>query len=100
MLKLIRTTIVGGVIFLIPIAILVAVIGKGLEITGAIGKPIAHLLPVDMIGGFAVAQVLAIVLLLVVCFVAGLRCPSRDRAQAGRRARSRCALKGSRPTRC
>ena len=72
MLKLIRTTIVGGVIFLIPIAILVAVIGKGLEITGAIGKPIAHLLPVDMIGGFAVAQVLAIVLLLLVCFLAGL----------------------------
>jgi uncharacterized membrane protein len=59
-------------IFLIPIVISVAVISKGLEITGVIAKSIAHVLPVDMIGGFAVAQVLAIVLLLLVCFVAGL----------------------------
>ena len=32
MLRLIRTTIIGGIIFLVPIAIFVAVIGKGLEI--------------------------------------------------------------------
>jgi hypothetical protein len=51
MLKLIRTTIIGGIIFLVPIAIFVAVIGKGLEITGAIAKPLARILPVDMIAG-------------------------------------------------
>jgi uncharacterized membrane protein len=72
MLKLIRTTIVGGIIFLVPIAIFVAVIGKGLEITGGISKPLAHVLPVNMIGGLAVARVLAIVLLLLICFLAGL----------------------------
>jgi uncharacterized membrane protein len=72
MLKVLRTTIVGGIIFLIPIVIFVAVIGKGLKITGVIATPIAHVLPVDMIGGFAVAQVLAIVLLLLICFLAGL----------------------------
>jgi uncharacterized membrane protein len=72
MLKLIRTTIIGGIIFLVPIAIFVAVIGKGLEITGAIAKPLARILPVDMIGGFAAAQVLAIALLLLICFLAGL----------------------------
>jgi uncharacterized membrane protein len=72
MLRLIRTTIIGGILFLVPIAILVAAIGKGLEVTGALAKPLVHVLPVDMIGGFAVAQVLAIVLLLLICFVAGL----------------------------
>ena len=46
MLKLIRTTIIGGIIFLIPVAIFVAVIGQGLKITGAIAKPVAALLPV------------------------------------------------------
>ena len=71
-LRLIRTTIIGGMIFLIPIAIFVAVIGHGLKITGAIAKPLAAVLPVDMIGGFAVANVLAIVLLLLICFIAGL----------------------------
>jgi uncharacterized membrane protein len=72
MLKLIRTTIFGGIIFLIPVAIFVAVIGQGLKIAGTIARPVADALPVDMIGGVAVAHVLAIVLLLLVCFMAGL----------------------------
>jgi uncharacterized membrane protein len=72
MLKLIRTTIIGGILFLVPVAILVAAIGKGLQITGALAEPLARALPVDMIGGFAVAQILTIALLLLVCFVAGL----------------------------
>jgi uncharacterized membrane protein len=72
MLKLIRTTIVGGIVFLIPIAILVAVIAKGLQATGVIARPVAAVFPVYMIGGIAVAQVLAIVFLLLICFMAGL----------------------------
>ena len=72
MLKLIRTTIIGGIIFLIPVAILVAVVGQGLKIAVAIAKPVAAVLPVNMIGGVAVAHVLAIVLLLLICFMAGL----------------------------
>jgi uncharacterized membrane protein len=72
MLKPLRTTIIGGIIFLIPIAILIAVIGQGLKIAGAIAKPVAAVLPVNMMGGIAVAHVLAIVLLLLICFMAGL----------------------------
>jgi uncharacterized membrane protein len=72
MLKLIRTTIIGGIIFLIPIAILVAVIGQGLKIAGVVAKPVANAFPVDMIGGAAVAHALAIALLLLTCFMAGL----------------------------
>ena len=49
MLKLIRTTIIGGIIFLIPVAIFVALIGQGLKIAGAIAKPVAAVLPVNMI---------------------------------------------------
>jgi uncharacterized membrane protein len=72
MLKFIKTTIIGGVVFLLPIAIFVAVIGKGLEVTGAIARPLAAALPVDMIGGIAIARALAIALLLLICFLAGL----------------------------
>jgi uncharacterized membrane protein len=72
MLKLIRTTIIGGIIFLIPVAIFVAVIGQGLKITGAIAKPVAALLPVNMMGGVAVAHVLATVFLFLVSLMAGL----------------------------
>jgi uncharacterized membrane protein len=72
MLKLIKTTIIGGILFLIPIAILIAVIGQGLKVTGALAEPVATALPVDLIGGVAVAHVLAIVLLLLICVLAGL----------------------------
>ena len=72
MLKLMRTTIIGGIIFLIPVAILVAVIGRGLKVSGAMANPVADVLPVSMIGGVAVAHVLAIMLLLLLCFLAGL----------------------------
>jgi uncharacterized membrane protein len=72
MLKPIRTTLIGGIVFLFPIAIFLAVIGEGLKITAAIVGPVAHALPVDMIGGIAVAHVLAILLLLLICFLAGL----------------------------
>jgi uncharacterized membrane protein len=71
MLKPIRTTIIGGIIFLIPIAIFVAV-KQGLKIAGVVAKPLADALPVDMIGGVAVAHALAIALLLLICFTAGL----------------------------
>jgi uncharacterized membrane protein len=63
---------IGGVVFLIPIAIFVAVIGQGLKIADTAAKPVAAVLPVDMVGGVAVAEVLAIVLLLLICFMAGL----------------------------
>jgi uncharacterized membrane protein len=72
MLKLIRTTFIGGIVFLIPIAIFVAVIGQGLKIADKAAKPVAAVLPVNMVGGVAVAEVLAIVLLLLICFLAGL----------------------------
>jgi uncharacterized membrane protein len=72
MLKFIKTTIIGGVVFLLPIAIFVAVIGKGLEVTGAIARPLAAVLPVDAIGGIGVAGALALALLLLICFLAGL----------------------------
>jgi uncharacterized membrane protein len=48
------------------------VIGQGLKVAGVIAKPVAAVLPVSMIGGVAVAHVLAILLLLLICFGAGL----------------------------
>jgi uncharacterized membrane protein len=72
MLKALRTTIIGGILFLIPIAICVAVIGQGLKVANVVAKPVTAVLPVNMIGGVAVAEVLAIVLLLLICFMAGL----------------------------
>ncbi len=71
-LKFIKTTVLGGILFLVPIVIFFAVIGKALKLIHQVVAPMAHLVPVESIGGLAVVQLIAIGLLVLVCFIAGL----------------------------
>jgi uncharacterized membrane protein len=72
MTRFIKTTILGGILFLVPIVIFFAVIGKALELSNLIAGPLAERLFVDSVGGFAMVQVLAVLILIAVCFIAGL----------------------------
>lgn len=63
---------IGGVLFLIPIAIAVLVISKVVGFLRIVAEPMADILPTDTILGFGLAQIIAVALLLAVCFVAGL----------------------------
>ena len=72
MLRFLKTTVLGGILFLVPIIIFIAIIGKALQITNKLAIPIAGLLGVDAIAGIAVAQLLAIGILVLICFIAGL----------------------------
>ena len=72
MFGFIRTTVLGGLVFLFPIVFVIAVIGKALEITNKLSAPLAGLLPIDSIGGLAVVKLLALVILVLICFLAGL----------------------------
>ena len=72
MLGFLKTTLIGGVGFLIPIVVLVAIIGKALEIMNRLAAPLAERLPVDSVAGLAVVQLLSILILLLICFAAGL----------------------------
>ena len=63
---------VGGVLFLIPVTIAVVVIVEVLDFLDDIAAPMAGFLPTETILGFGLAQVIAVVLLLGVCFIAGL----------------------------
>ena len=98
-------TLIGGIVFLFPIAIFLAVIGQGLKITAAMVGPVAR--PAGRhAGGIAVAHVLAILLLILIGFLAGLL--AAPRWPAGRstrpdlvlvlrcRSRSRLSALGSR----
>lgn len=67
----IRTTIVGGLLFLIPFVVVVVITGKALQIMRTVATPIAEWLDVDHIGIFAMIDVVAIVLVLGLCYVAG-----------------------------
>ena len=70
--RILGTTLIRGMVFLIPAVVLVVIVGKALKFTSLIVRPIASLFPVQSVGGLAVASLLAIALVLLICFAAGL----------------------------
>ena len=71
-MKFIKTTIIGGLVFMVPVVIVAAVVGKALEIMTLVAKPMGSLIPIDSIGGVAVGNLLALLGLALLCFVTGL----------------------------
>ena len=72
LLHFFRTTLVGGVLLLVPIVVLIIVLNKALAIARKIVDPLAARLPFESLVGFQTPLVLAIALLVVFCFIAGL----------------------------
>ncbi len=70
--KFFRTTIKGGLLFLIPIGFVVLVLGKAFELILNVAEPIAEILPIKGVAGFIVINVLALIILMLLCFLAGL----------------------------
>jgi uncharacterized membrane protein len=70
--KFIKTTVLGGIIFLIPLVFLVLVVGKALPWMHKLATPLLNYLPVEGIIGAIVVHLLPIILLLLICFLAGL----------------------------
>jgi len=67
-----KTTLIGGLIFLIPFVILVAVIGKALKVMIFFAKPLAEMLPFEAVAGIAVINILALLVMILLSFIAGL----------------------------
>ncbi len=67
-----KTTIVGGLLFLVPAVLIILLVKNALELAIKILKPIERLLPIEDIAGVAVEHLLAVVSILLVCFLAGL----------------------------
>ena len=66
------TTIIGGLLFLVPLMFLIFMLGKAVGFMMIIAESMAGWLPIDTVGGVALANLLAILAVVVVCFVAGL----------------------------
>jgi uncharacterized membrane protein len=69
---LLKTTITGGLVFLVPVVILLAILGKALEVTSRVAVPLAGWLPFGFAADILFVNLLASLLILVVCFLAGL----------------------------
>lgn len=70
--QFIRDTIVGGVLFVVPIVVILAILGKAHRIVAGLVTPLAAKLPPDFIGGLNRPGMLAVVVLVLFCFLAGL----------------------------
>jgi uncharacterized membrane protein len=75
--EFIRTTLIGGILFLLPIVVLIVVLGKAQNISSRIVAPVAQRMPVPSVGGVAVAKILAIAVIVLFCLFAGLFAQTR-----------------------
>ena len=69
LVKFLRATFIGGILFLVPVTVLVIIVGKALEVAHKITAPLADRLPVAVTDA---PMLVASVLLALVCFFMGL----------------------------
>ena len=70
--QFIKTTVIGGLLFLVPVVILIVVLGQAFGLMLQVAEPLGELIPIDNIGDIALVNILVVVLILIVCFIAGL----------------------------
>jgi uncharacterized membrane protein len=68
----IRVTIAGGMLFLIPVVAIVFIMAKAINFLYIISKPITAKLPFKNVAGVGVNTLMSIILLLLICFLAGI----------------------------
>jgi len=76
-LRFIKTTLVGGVIFLLPVVLTIVLLRQAVALVEKIVRPVAAQVPVASVGGMRVASLIAIILLILVGFFAGLVASTR-----------------------
>lgn len=68
----IRITIAGGILFLIPIGAIIFILAKTINFLYDLSRPITARLPFRNVAGVGVNTLMSIILLLLVCFLAGI----------------------------
>lgn len=76
-LGFVKTMILGGLLFLFPLVIVTAVVGKAFRLMLRVTEPFDDVIPADSVADVAVVNLVAIGALLVGCFVAGLVAQSK-----------------------
>jgi uncharacterized membrane protein len=84
--RFLRTTILGGVFFLIPIVVLTIILAKALEYANKVLQAVAiHILAASELSPTA-ATAMSVVIVAFVCLLAGFVRPHNARAKARQRA--------------
>jgi len=76
-LQAIRTTVAGGVLFLLPLILIVFLLSKALKVAERLSQPVVDAIGVPAVGGVAIGTVIAIAGMIVISLVAGLLARTR-----------------------
>ena len=79
--EFLKTTLVGGLLFLLPVVLIVIVLRHAMQLAVKVVKPISDYLPMEAVVGVRGETALAVLVLIFFSFVAGLVA----RTNAGRR---------------
>lgn len=71
MKKFLVTAAIGGMLFLVPLVFAAMILGQAFQIMSRLAEPISKFFPVEHIGGIALINILAVLLLLLICVIAG-----------------------------
>ena len=71
-LKIIKATFLGGILFLAPLILLFVLLEKGFGIIKKITNPIVNQFPKVKVLGLAIEEIVAILIIFIICFAAGL----------------------------
>ena len=77
MREAIRATLLGGVVFIIPLVCVVVLVGKAFQIMKTIGTPLSRIMPVETLAGVAFVEIVTALLLFGCCLAAGLAARSQ-----------------------
>lgn len=72
LLRFISTTAIGGAVFLVPVLFLGYVLLQAVGLMVQVAEPFTRFIPIDRFAGVAVVNVLAVLLIVLICFLAGL----------------------------
>jgi uncharacterized membrane protein len=71
-LRPLTTTVIGGVVFLLPMIVALVVVGQALQIAVRAVTPLVQAVPQLQAGGIVVVTVAAALLLVALCYLAGV----------------------------
>src|SRR6218665_1183687 len=70
--KIIKATFLGGILFLAPLVVLLVILEKGYGIIQKVTLPLVNNLPKVYVLGVALQELIGILIIILICFIAGL----------------------------
>jgi len=70
-LRFLRATLTGGILFLLPVVLVIIILNKAHHLILKISAPLADSMP-DLVLGLDGSNLIAVLLLIVICFFSGL----------------------------